>query len=67
MDTERVNIQVLQTNVWVNFESCDLADVPYRMTNINNYYLGKNGWRAARAITESGNIVQYETADWMRS
>ena len=66
MDTERVNIQVLQTNKWIDFESCDLSDVPYRMINIQNYYLGKNGWSAARAVTESGNLVQYETADWVR-
>jgi|TARA_R100000329_G_scaffold60567_1_gene54201 hypothetical protein len=36
------------------------------MINIQNYYLGKNGWSAARAVTESGNLVQYETADWVR-
>ena len=67
MDTERVKIQVLQTNAWIDFESCDLSDVPYRMTNIVNYYLGKNGWTAARAMTESGGVVQYESADWCRS
>ena len=59
MSSEKIAIQVLQTNTWIDFESCDIADVPYRMSNLEQYHLGKNGWQAIRAIDQSGNIVQY--------
>ncbi|MDA9739587.1 hypothetical protein N9V24_04995 [Pseudomonadota bacterium] len=59
MSSERIAIQVLQTNTWIDFESCDIADVPYRMSNLEQYHLGRNGWQAIRAIDQSGNIVQY--------
>ena len=59
MSSEKVSIQVLQTNTWIDFESCDMQDVPYRMANLEQYHLGKNGWQAIRAIDQSGNIVQY--------
>lgn len=59
MSTEKVSIQVLQTNTWIDFEYCDIQDVPYRMSNLEQYHLGKNGWQAIRAIDQSGNIVQY--------
>ena len=59
MSSEKIAIQVLQTNTWIDFESCDIADVPYRMSNLEQYHLGRNGWQAIRAIDQSGNIVQY--------
>ena len=59
MRTEKVSNQELQTNTWIDFESCDMQDVPYRMSNLEQYHLGKNGWQAIRAIDQSGNIVQY--------
>ena len=58
MSSEKIAIQVLQTNTWIDFESCDIADVPYRMSNLEQYHLGRNGWQAIRAIDQSGNIVQ---------
>ena len=62
MSKEKIAIQVLQTNTWIDFESCDIADVPYRMSNLEQYHLGRNGWKAIRAIDQSGNIVQYLVA-----
>ena len=62
MSSENIAIQVLQTNTWIDFESCDIADVPYRMSNLEQYHLGRNGWQAIRAIDQSGNIVQYLVA-----
>jgi len=62
MSSEKIAIQVLQTNTWIDFENCDIADVPYRMSNLEQYHLGRNGWQAIRAIDQSGNIVQYLVA-----
>lgn len=62
MSSEKIAIQVLQTNTWIDFESCDIADVPYRMSNLEQYHLGRNGWQAICAIDQSGNIVQYLVA-----
>ena len=62
MSSEKIAIQVLQTNTSIDFESCDIADVPYRMSNLEQYHLGRNGWQAIRAIDQSGNIVQYLVA-----
>lgn len=64
MSSEKIAIQVLQTNTWIDFESCDIADVPYRMSNLEQYHLGRNGWQAIRAIDQSGNIVQYLVATY---
>jgi hypothetical protein len=58
MDIEsKTVIEILQTDKWVQFESCDLHEVPYRMRNIEQYHLGNNGWKAARAIN-NGCVVQ---------